>query len=74
MFKCLILLKPALRGEDGSLHFPILSMNRLNQNEPATFAVLLFWAFFRGSFFFLYFVIMNSICFCDRKLKDFMKM
>ena len=38
---------------DGSLQFTLLSMNRLNQTEPATFAVL-FWAFFRGSFF-LYF-------------------
>jgi hypothetical protein len=31
-------------------------MNRLNQTEPATFSTLLFWAFFRDSYF-LYFVI-----------------
>ena len=41
-------------GVNGSLHFPLPSMNRLYQTEPATFAILLFWAFFRGSFF-LYF-------------------
>ena len=44
-----------LGGVDGSLHFTLPSMNRLNQTEPATFAILLFWAFFSGSFF-LYFI------------------
>ena len=37
------------------LHFPLPSLNRLNQAEPATLAILLFWAFLRGSFF-LYFI------------------
>ena len=41
MFKCWILLRPLL-----GLHFPLPHMNRLNQ-----IAILLFWAFFRGSVF-----------------------
>ena len=45
-----------LGGLDGSLHLTLPSMNRFNQTEPAKSAILLFWAFFRGSFFFpLYF-------------------
>jgi hypothetical protein len=32
-----------------------LSMNRLNQTEPATFSILLCWTFFRDSVF-LYFI------------------
>ena len=32
-----------------ALHFPLPSMNRLNQNEPATFAI--FWGFLQGFFF-----------------------
>jgi hypothetical protein len=32
-----ILLKPVLGGVDGNLQFPLPSMNRLNQTEPATF-------------------------------------
>ena len=36
---------------DNSLHFPLPSINRLNETEPATFAVLLFWAFFMGFLF-----------------------
>jgi hypothetical protein len=51
MFKCWILLKPVLKGLDGNLHFPVLSMNRLNQTEPATFSILPCWAFFRDSVF-----------------------
>jgi hypothetical protein len=51
MFKCRILLKPVLGGVDGNLHFPVPSMNRLNQTEPATFSILPCWAFFRDSVF-----------------------
>jgi hypothetical protein len=32
-------------------------MNRLNQTEPATFSILLCWAFFRDSVF-IYFMIL----------------
>jgi hypothetical protein len=56
VFKCWILLKPVLGGVDGNLHFPVPSMNRLNQTEPATFSILSCWAFFRDSVF-LYFVL-----------------
>ena len=38
-----------LGGVGGSWHFPLLSTNRLDKTEPATFAILLF--FFRISFF-----------------------
>jgi hypothetical protein len=38
-------------GEDGNLHFPVPSMKRLNQTEPATFSILPCWAFFRDSVF-----------------------
>jgi hypothetical protein len=41
---------------DGNLHFPVPSMNRLNQTEPATFSILPCWAFFRDSAF-IYFKI-----------------
>jgi hypothetical protein len=37
------------RGVHGNFHFPVPSMNRLNQNEPATFSILLYWTFFRDS-------------------------
>jgi hypothetical protein len=43
------------------LHFPVPSMNRLNQTEPSTFSILLCWAFFRDSVF-LYFNINLWIC------------
>jgi hypothetical protein len=33
-------------GADGSLQLTVLSMNRLNQTESATFSVLPFLAFF----------------------------
>ena len=59
MFKCWILLKSVLGGVDGSLHFTLPSMNRLNQTELATFAILLFWSFFRDSLF-LYFISRSS--------------
>jgi hypothetical protein len=39
MFKFLILLKPVLRGVNGSLHFPEPSVNRHNKTEPATFSI-----------------------------------
>jgi hypothetical protein len=44
-----------LGGVDGSLHFTVPSMNRLNQTELATFSILPCWAFFRDSYF-LYFL------------------
>jgi hypothetical protein len=40
-----------LAGVGGNLHFPLTSMNRLNQTEPATFSILSFWAFCRDSLF-----------------------
>jgi hypothetical protein len=49
--KCWILLKLVLGGVDGNLHFPVPSMNRLNQTGPATFSILLCWTFFRNSTF-----------------------
>jgi hypothetical protein len=39
---------------DGNLHFPVPSINRLNQTELATFSILSSWVFFRDSVF-LYF-------------------
>jgi hypothetical protein len=41
-------------GVDGSLHFSVPYMNRLNQTEPATFSIVLCWTFFRDSYFSLY--------------------
>jgi hypothetical protein len=41
-----ILLKSVLRGVDGNLHFPLPSINKLNQTEPATFSIMSCWAFF----------------------------
>jgi hypothetical protein len=38
-------------GVDGSLHLTVPSMNRLNQTDPATFSILLFRTFLRGSNF-----------------------
>jgi hypothetical protein len=38
------------------LHFPVPSMNRLNQTEPATFSILPCWAFFRDSVFYLFYM------------------
>jgi hypothetical protein len=40
MIKCWILLKPWLGGVDGNLHFPLPSMNRLNETEPAILKML----------------------------------
>jgi hypothetical protein len=54
--KCWILLKLVPGCVDGSLHLTVPFMNRLNQTKPATYSVLLCWAFFRDSYF-LYFVI-----------------
>jgi hypothetical protein len=56
-----VLLKPVLRGVDGSLHLTVPSMNRLNQTEPAAFSILQFWAFSRDSYF-LYFNTFLVIC------------
>jgi hypothetical protein len=39
------------RGADGSLHFTVPSINRLNQTELETFSILPFWTFFRDSLF-----------------------
>jgi hypothetical protein len=36
---------------DGSFHFTVPSMNRLNQTEPATFSIMLCWTFFGDSYF-----------------------
>ena len=52
MFKMLNSAKPVLGGVDSSLLLPVPSINRLNQTKPATFAILLFWTFSRGCFFF----------------------
>jgi hypothetical protein len=40
-----------LEDVDGSLHFTVPSVNRLNQTEPVTFSILQFWTFFRDSYF-----------------------
>jgi hypothetical protein len=32
-------------------HLPVLSLNRLNQTEPAMFLILSFWDYFRDSAF-----------------------
>jgi hypothetical protein len=45
-----------------NLHFPVPSMNRLNQTEPATFSILLCWAFFRDSIF-IYFEVIATLTF-----------
>jgi hypothetical protein len=42
-------VKCDLGGVDGNLHFPVPSMNRLNQTEPATFSILPCWASFSDS-------------------------
>jgi hypothetical protein len=49
--KCWIMLKPVLGDADGNLHFPVPSINRLNQTEPATFSIVLYWTFSRDSVF-----------------------
>jgi hypothetical protein len=49
-FSCWILLKPVLWGVGGNLHFPELSMSRLNQTEQH-FTILSCWAFLRILFF-----------------------
>jgi hypothetical protein len=51
------MLKPVLGGVGGNLHFPVPSMNRLNQTEPATFSILPCWAFF-GDSVYIYFGVM----------------
>jgi hypothetical protein len=43
------------RGVDGSLHLTVPTMNRLNQTEPATFSILPRLAFFRDSYFTLFY-------------------
>ena len=40
-----------LEDVDSILHLALPSMNMLNQNEPATFLIFLFWAFISGSIF-----------------------
>jgi hypothetical protein len=61
VFKCGNLLKPVLGGVDGQLHFPVPSMNRLNQPELEHFTILPCWAFFRDSVF-LYCVTRCDLC------------
>ena len=60
MFKCWILLKSLLGGMDFSLHLPLLSMNRINQTEPATFSVCCVGLTLRVQFF-LYFTFAVSV-------------
>jgi hypothetical protein len=55
MFKCWILLKPVLGGVECNLHFPVPSMNRLNQTEPETFSILPCWAYL------FYIIVKNKI-------------
>jgi hypothetical protein len=40
-----------LRSVVGNFHFPLPSMNRLNQTEPATFSLLSLCVFFEDSLF-----------------------
>jgi hypothetical protein len=40
---------------EGYLHLIVQTMNRLNQTEPATFSIMLCWAFFRD-FYILYLI------------------
>ena len=47
---------------DGSSHFPLPSMNRLNQTEPATFAILLIWASFWAPFLYFYILFTCEPC------------
>jgi hypothetical protein len=54
-FKCWILLKPVLEGGDSSLHFLVLSMNKLNQTEPALFLNLPNWTFFKN-----YYIVLKT--------------
>jgi hypothetical protein len=49
-------------GVDGSFHFTVLSMDRLNQTEPATFLILPCWAFFRDSYFSLCYRHISVVC------------
>jgi hypothetical protein len=49
-----------LGGMYDNLHFLLPSMNRLDQTEPATFSILLFYAFFKN-FVFLYFILQQCI-------------
>ena len=42
--ECWVLLNLGLEGVDGRLQFPLPSMNRFNQTEPATFSFLSCWA------------------------------
>jgi hypothetical protein len=48
------MIEPGQEGVGGSLHLSLPSMNKLNQTDPATFLILLRWAFLRDSYF-LYF-------------------
>jgi hypothetical protein len=41
--------KAGARGMDAFLQFQVLSMNRFNQTEPATFSNFSCWGFFRDS-------------------------
>ena len=39
---------------------PLQSMNRLNQTESATFAIVLFWDFFRGFIFSIFYIMVTG--------------
>jgi hypothetical protein len=64
------LLEPVLGGVDGNLHFPVPSMNRLNQTKPAIFSILPCWAFFKDYVFlyFIYFVSARMEDYCSNEI------
>ena len=48
MINCWILLKLVLRGMYGGVHYPLPSMNRLNQTKPTFFKGFFFSVFWEG--------------------------
>jgi hypothetical protein len=58
--------------DNGNLHFPVPSMNKLNQTEAATFSILLCWTFFRDPVF-LYFVANRACNIFNFVVLDFLK-
>jgi hypothetical protein len=57
LVSCWILLKPVLWGVYGSLQFPVSSINRLNQTEPAALSMLPCWACRNSAFPYMYFIL-----------------
>jgi hypothetical protein len=49
-----------LGGVDGNSHFPVPSINGLNQTDPSTFSILPRWTLFRDSVF-LYFNTLPNV-------------